>query len=320
MHLRLAVPRIAALTLVVVLGSLILQPTTLRAETSSLSLNSADPPSTVVPQVAPEVYQGSFKYTTVTQMLAADGVTLDPADRVSSFPDPSLGIGSQIRVYRAPLITINDAGTITVVHSWATTVAALAAEQRLNLADQDQTVPALTATLVSPETITITRVSIATIEEVVPIPFSTSVKDSADLDKGVQQIQQVGKVGSLQQSYTIRRENGVQISKVLSSSTVLTAPAEQVVIRGTKITNYGTGGASWYGGVPPLTAANKTLPKGTKVSVVNLANGKSVIVTIDDRGPYVGGRVIDLSPDAFAQIASLGTGVIQVRMDKVYSK
>jgi len=61
-----------------------------------------------------------------------------------------------------------------------------------------------------------------------------------------------------------------------------------------------------------FTAAHKTLDFGTIVEVTNLANGKSVQVKINDRGPYGAGRVIDLSSAAFAEIASLGTGVINV--------
>jgi rare lipoprotein A len=47
-----------------------------------------------------------------------------------------------------------------------------------------------------------------------------------------------------------------------------------------------------------LTAAHKTLPCGTRVHVINRNNGKSVLVTINDRGPFVRGRVIDLTPAA----------------------
>ena len=50
-----------------------------------------------------------------------------------------------------------------------------------------------------------------------------------------------------------------------------------------------------------LTAAHRTLPFGTRVQVTNLSNGKTVIVRINDRGPFVSGRVIDLAPAA-AQI------------------
>lgn len=61
-----------------------------------------------------------------------------------------------------------------------------------------------------------------------------------------------------------------------------------------------------------MTAAHKTLPFGTKVRVTNVANGKSVVVTINDRGPYVKGRVIDLSRAAAQAISMTGAGVAPV--------
>jgi len=61
-----------------------------------------------------------------------------------------------------------------------------------------------------------------------------------------------------------------------------------------------------------MTAAHKTLPFGTKVRVTNRSNGKSVVVTINDRGPYVAGRVIDLSRAAAQAISMTGAGVAPV--------
>lgn len=61
-----------------------------------------------------------------------------------------------------------------------------------------------------------------------------------------------------------------------------------------------------------MTAAHKTLPFGTKVKVTNKKNGKSVIVTINDRGPYVKGRVIDLSKAAAQKIQMTKSGVVPV--------
>jgi len=66
-----------------------------------------------------------------------------------------------------------------------------------------------------------------------------------------------------------------------------------------------------------LTAANLTLPFGTIVKVTNLANGESVNVKINDRGPYVTGRSLDLSKTAFKQIASLGSGIIWIEYETV---
>jgi rare lipoprotein A len=59
-----------------------------------------------------------------------------------------------------------------------------------------------------------------------------------------------------------------------------------------------------------FTAAHKTLPFNTRVRVTNPANGKSVVVRINDRGPFVSGRCLDLSRAAFQAIASLGAGVL----------
>ncbi|MGI5165950.1 septal ring lytic transglycosylase RlpA family protein [Spirillospora sp. CA-253888] len=61
-----------------------------------------------------------------------------------------------------------------------------------------------------------------------------------------------------------------------------------------------------------LTAAHKTLPMGSKVRVTNKNNGRTVLVRINDRGPYVGGRCLDLSKAAMAEIGGTGSGVVPV--------
>lgn len=64
-----------------------------------------------------------------------------------------------------------------------------------------------------------------------------------------------------------------------------------------------------------MTAAHKTLPFGTRVRVTHLGNGRSVEVTINDRGPYIAGRIIDLSKAAAGVIGLQAQGIAQVRMD-----
>jgi rare lipoprotein A len=66
-----------------------------------------------------------------------------------------------------------------------------------------------------------------------------------------------------------------------------------------------------------MTAAHKTLSFGTKVKVTNKNNGKSVVVRINDRGPYVGDRVIDLSRSAAVAIDMIGPGTAQVSIEVV---
>lgn len=64
-----------------------------------------------------------------------------------------------------------------------------------------------------------------------------------------------------------------------------------------------------------LTAAHRSLPFGTVLRLTNPSNGRSVEVRINDRGPWVGGRELDLSEAAFAKLAPLGAGVIQVSVE-----
>ena len=90
-----------------------------------------------------------------------------------------------------------------------------------------------------------------------------------------------------------------------------------------------TGKASWYGpnfhgkttssqevyDMYDMTAAHKTLPFGTYVMVTNLNNGRSVKVRINDRGPFITGRVIDLSYAAAKVLDMVGPGVVPVRIE-----
>ncbi len=66
-----------------------------------------------------------------------------------------------------------------------------------------------------------------------------------------------------------------------------------------------------------LTAAHKTLPFGTMVKVKNLANGKSVEVKINDRGPYVDGRIIDLSKSAATKLDFIHAGLTEVEVEVI---
>ncbi len=63
-----------------------------------------------------------------------------------------------------------------------------------------------------------------------------------------------------------------------------------------------------------LTAAHKTLPFGTKVKVTNLANGKTVKVRVNDRGPFIAGRIIDLTRKAAKKIDMVNAGVVKVKI------
>jgi rare lipoprotein A len=92
--------------------------------------------------------------------------------------------------------------------------------------------------------------------------------------------------------------------------------------------------ASWYGSEfagrrtangerfdpNQMTAASKTLPLGSVVRVTNPHNGKSVDVRINDRGPYVGGRSIDLSRGAARKIGMARSGLARVKIKKLRTR
>src|SRR3989441_8564631 len=102
------------------------------------------------------------------------------------------------------------------------------------------------------------------------------------------------------------------------------APAPPPITNGVQV-----GVASWYGpgfhgnrtangeiyDQYELTAAHPSLPLGTRVMVTNLENGRAVQVRINDRGPFVGGRAIDLSYAAARTIGMVGPGTVRVRVE-----
>ena len=109
---------------------------------------------------------------------------------------------------------------------------------------------------------------------------------------------------------------------VQAAQTQQTAESSGIFQRGT---------ASWYGpgfvgnttangetyDPSQLTAAHRTLPFGTRVRVTNQHNGASVVVRINDRGPYAGDRIIDLSEAAASEIGMRGSGLAEVTLEIV---
>jgi rare lipoprotein A len=97
-----------------------------------------------------------------------------------------------------------------------------------------------------------------------------------------------------------------------------------------RVTKTEHGIASWYeikcnggthtaSGIPlknhAMTAAHKTLPMGTKVRVTNKSNGKSVVLKITDRGPYIKGRVIDVTVGAAKKLDFINTGIVSCKVE-----
>jgi rare lipoprotein A len=116
------------------------------------------------------------------------------------------------------------------------------------------------------------------------------------------------------------------VSLFISGSTIFLSPAAYAEPDQSSAKVIQSGRASWYGpgfhgrrtasgetfNTNDMTAAHRTLPFGTKVRVVNKKTGRSVVVRINDRGPYAHGRVIDLSKASAQAIGISGVGSVDV--------
>ncbi|HUQ39520.1 MAG TPA: septal ring lytic transglycosylase RlpA family protein [Acidimicrobiales bacterium] len=102
--------------------------------------------------------------------------------------------------------------------------------------------------------------------------------------------------------------------KPASASAASSGPATAAPAPPASTSNAQTGRASWYD-APSGTCAHRTLPKGTVLVVTNVANGKQVTCRVADRGPYIDGRIVDLSKGGFTALAPAQAGVIDVKIE-----
>jgi rare lipoprotein A (peptidoglycan hydrolase) len=161
--------------------------------------------------------------------------------------------------------------------------------------------------------IRVVNVEVERVVEQEQLPYSTEVEKSNEYMQGVRKVVRAGVPGLANRTYEVRRENGREVSRTLVDSRQVRPPVKELVVEGTRPPRSESGVASWYHRVG-MVAAHKTLPMGTEVHVTNVANGRTVTVIINDRGPYIEGRIIDLSDDAFARLAPLGVGTVNVRI------
>jgi len=118
------------------------------------------------------------------------------------------------------------------------------------------------------------------------------------------------------------------MSKTFAAVAGATLAAGMILVASTMPASAQCGRASWYAltsktasgermNPSAMTAAHRNLPFGTKLKVTNKRNGKSVIVRINDRGPFIKGRVLDLSRAAAGRLGFIGAGHTSVCMDRI---
>ncbi len=206
---------------------------------SSKSLASGDAMKVVDPnlpyriiEIKPSGQQNTFDGASSsfdpTVIIPDLDVVYYPEDKVSAFPDPKLGIGSTIRLQRAPVIKIKDGKKTKDYRSWKTSVEELLSEKNIELGVDDKISSPLVAQIFDGSQIVIIRVAVTNIIEKKSIDFKVVKKEDPNLDKGKTRIATAGIKGEKQLTYQVTREDGVEVNRVLIETKIVAKPTDQI--------------------------------------------------------------------------------------------
>jgi hypothetical protein len=255
----------------------------------------------------------------INDFLKEKNIILQEKDEVLPGKNEPLVSGQNIFIRRAVKIKITVDGKTTENYTLAASVRNAILENNITLGRLDQSVPDFNSLPVNNLKIVITRINVE--EKIIPedIAFKTQEKTDSKLSWRERKIEQKGEKGILAVKYKIIYKNGKEISRIILERKTTKEPVPEIAIQGTymKLGKAAKGQGTWYAFKGGLFAASTTLPRGTYAKVTNTANGKTVVVQINDYGPQGKGRIIDLDKVAFAKIASLGAGVIGVKVEGI---
>ncbi len=266
-----------------------------------------------------EFFFDQVEKQTVGEFLEKTKIGLAENDSVFPSTPTPLFSGTHIIVLRAHDIVVRVDGESKKFRVQGATVAEVLAKAGVMIDPDDIVKPLPEMAVSSGLTITVTRVDIR--EELIDKAIAFETKENADdtLSWRKKVVTTKGEKGIKRLTYRVSSYDGKEVNRTLLKTEVVQAAVTEIVTQGTyvKLGQSHTGGASWYAFTGKMAAANPWLPKGSFVKVTNLDNGKSVMVVINDRGPFVPGRIIDLDKVAFQKIASIGAGVINVKMEEI---
>lgn len=239
---------------------------------------------------------------------------------ISPGPQSPVGPGDEIVVAQSVGATVVYDGNTQQVATNVLTAGGLLRQMGVVLGPNDRVEPSILAYPSEGSTIKVVRVnrSIETLHS--KVAFGRQTEETSALELGIRKVKTPGIEGVRESRYEILYEDGKVQSRNLLGASVIKEPVAEITLLGTNrpvlrsSSQSQTGKASWYR-MPGLMAAHKTLPFGTVVKVTNLDNGRTVDVTIRDRGPYIDGRIIDLSDTAFSQLSPISRGVVNVKIE-----
>lgn len=254
---------------------------------------------------------------TVAEALTGAGITLQPEDILLPSLDTPLASVNHIFLSRQRSIRVT-VGTEPprTIRTPSVTAGEILAEAGIPLSPTDRVTPGTQMPIPDNGTIIITRVAEETRMEEETIDPDTTVRADGTLPLGEEHVVEQGHAGRAEVTVYVRSENGTVVERRVQARRVLEPARPRIVRRGTKIvvTDAEVGRASWFH-TATGTAAHRTLPFGARIRVVRTDTGTSVIARIADRGPFLPGRVIDLSTDVFRALAPLSVGTIPVRVE-----
>ncbi len=246
-------------------------------------------------------------------------ITLGEHDEISPDTSSSIFPGINIEIRRAQKIKIEVDGKAIKNWTLQKNIGSVLHENEIALGRLDKVEPDIISPPREKEKIIITRINVE--EKIIPedIDFKTTTKNDSKLGWREKKIEQKGEKGIREVKYKITYKNGKEVSRVALEKNITKEPVTEIAVQGTyvKLGKSHTGQGTWYAFKGGLFAASPWLPMGSYARVINQDNGKSVIVQINDRGPFGPGRIIDLDKVAFQKIASIGAGVINVKVEEV---
>ncbi len=253
---------------------------------------------------------------TLGDTLRAADVQWSAADLLLPSADTPTTSIDTVLLERARTVTVRVGTETRHVQVRATHVGEVLLHAEISLGPTDRVVPAREMPVADGATIVVTRVHEGTDTEVEKIAPPLRVLRDPTLPLDTEIVVDAGRAGQAERVVRTRTENGHVVARRTLQRTVVEKPQARVVRRGTKVTVLGseTGRASWFDAAPK-TAAHRTLQFGTKLRVTRTDTHASVLVRVHDRGPFIPGRVVDLSRDAFRALAPLSAGTIPVNVE-----
>lgn len=286
---------------------------------SEITLNFSDTNKSITLDNNGLLFKTSTSTNSISDFLKEKNITLGEHDQIIPSLDSKIFSGSNIEIRRAIKIKIKVDGKIIENYTLAKNISEALDENGIILTRLDKTSLNLSAPPTNNEEIIVTRINVEEKAEEEKIDFKTIQKTDSKLGWREKKIEQKGEEGTREILWKITYENSKEISRVALSKKITKEPLEQIETQGTymKLGKATKGQGTWYAYKGGMFAASTTIPRGNYAKVTNTANGKSIVVQINDYGPQGKGRIIDLDKVAFAKIASLGAGVIGVKVEEV---